>query len=233
VVTGDLINSGNITAAYGIYANVVDGNLTNSGTIHDTTLGITADGGNVINSGAITVTTGDGISLGPPSGAAPTGANVNANVTNTSTGVITAGSDGVHITGNLTGGFNNAGNISGKIGVLFGSNVSGDIVTTGMITATSGAAIQLNGSVTGNLSVGGKLAAVGSLVTVGGNVGGDLINSANLTAAGEGIYVSNGFSAVESDGKTIEPTSLDPIFITGTVTAAPSRRATPAWPSSR
>jgi hypothetical protein len=66
-VAGDLINNGNVTgSAYGVYANVIDGNLTNAGTISGGN-GVTVTGvhGNVTNNGRDRLQRLAAVGLGP------------------------------------------------------------------------------------------------------------------------------------------------------------------------
>jgi uncharacterized protein with beta-barrel porin domain len=138
VATGavTIVSSGQITSKRIAIQNSTNAaaNVTNSGVISGLGGMAFAGGGSVMNSGAISGTSFAAISFAGPS-----------SITNLAGGTITSGSLGaIHTgSGNLT--VNNAGTISGKIGIVAGGAAT--ITNSGTIQRTAGAtgtAIQLS-----------------------------------------------------------------------------------------
>ncbi|HEY3797047.1 MAG TPA: autotransporter outer membrane beta-barrel domain-containing protein [Caulobacteraceae bacterium] len=265
-VAGNIVNSGNISGEVGIFANTVGGEVNNSGNVAATYIGVEVATGAVVNSGNITATNGPALVLGAPIGATAPSL-LGGPITNMANGVISGSGDGVDVQGALAGGLDNDGAIHGGTwGILVSGNLGGDLFSTGQVNGGTQAAVQVAGTVSGDVSLSGnvastsnvavRLTAVTGNVSIGGNlgdgasgsaavvvssiggtlnfaptltgplravkvsgaVGGDLISGASLSAPGEGIYLGEGAFIFEADGKTVEQSTQDAIFIGGNFT---------------
>jgi hypothetical protein len=129
------------------------------------------------------------------------GATVTGNVTNTSTGVITASgpstptSNGITISGGSIGGdVVNAGQITASVGgIAIASPVSGRIINSGTISGVSQDGIVISANVSGGISNSGRIstgsAALAGIMIQAGAFAGGISNSGTISAGQFGILV--------------------------------------------
>jgi len=236
-VVGSVSNSGTITASGGTGIRVfgfttLNGDVSNSGTIHSGAIGIdVASGtlvavsasatGSVLNSGTI-MSFSTGISIGP-------GETVPGRVLNNGVISTTSGS-GISIGGdsNIKGGVTNSGTITVKqsgigIRVSGGATVSGGITNSGAITSATndGIRVDFNAAVVGDIvnASGGKITA-----NAGRGIAVSSTGAVQSGAGGSGSIINNGAISARTGiflrtGGTIAGTIQNTGTVTGTTAA--------------
>lgn len=198
--TGNLTNNGQVLAngpqSWGI--NVGGTNIFAGDIVNATTGLISADShaiyvstagtftGSILNSGQIQAqSTGTGILIQT--------AGFTGQITNQSTGTITAFNDGVSIAGGtFTGGVTNVGRITAGnhgIDVELGATVTGVINNTGTIVGDSDASTAGNG------------------INVGGQVTGGITNSGTIRSSADGINVTGAATTITQTAGLIQGTT--------------------------
>ena len=218
---GDVYNSGTITGlnqnAISIFNSVIDGKIVNTGSITGSTsgAGISVSGASlfegITNSGSIigNASTAYGVTLA-------NGVVVNGDITNASTGTITAngGTSAIALRlrmAQLNGKVENSGSIVANGNVARGITLESGIVTgsivnnsSGAITAngtTAGTGVRVSGgALQGNISNAGTISAFGNTAVgvrlSGGVVQGSILNTTTGTIGGEGGEFGYGIRVV-------------------------------------
>lgn len=176
--TGNVTNAGVIGSTATAVGEGIDidgttmtGSVSNSGTIisNDDTLDIDVVTltGNITNSGYMSAgSTGDGINVGG------TAATLTGSVTNTNSGTILAGDQGIEIGSGqtITGDVTNAGTIiADDTGILVDGVIQGSLVNTGKIDPVIG--MDINGTVVGGIFTSGDIIATQTGIDVSGATG--------------------------------------------------------------
>ncbi|HLI64829.1 MAG TPA: hypothetical protein VKU90_00575, partial [Caulobacteraceae bacterium] len=212
-VTGSIINNGVITGNASditVRESYVGGSVINNGNLTGPGVGIDIDGITGLGPNGVTIA-GSVISNG---NITPSAHAAGINVSHASVGgdvvnkglVSSSGFQALSVVngGNVTGSIINTGTLidtngSTNLGIFVqGASVGGSVVNSGNITAGFGIGLSANaafphGIIAGNISNSGLIVAksLSGILVENYTVGGSVINTGNITAAGNGIVVVN------------------------------------------
>jgi autotransporter family porin len=183
-IAGDVLNSGQVsslTSGQGLAVNatLLDGNLINTGKLYSPVNALTMLGGNIsgslVNAGVIATDSGNPDSIG----ILLSGVTIGKNLENS---------------GSITGGTGISTIRSSGLGSRGANTIAGDLLNSGQITGTHGAAISLRGmEIYGNLNNTGTLNGTDNGLAIDGSgVRGNLLNDGTILGGGTGILLSSG-----------------------------------------